>query len=173
SMRCSRGSSRCRSAIVLGGIGSPPCGRKCSRRSGAFLRLGLKLRMPSRASVALTRLTMVVCWPTRVSRSRCGRLASSSAMVGIAHILQLVRLTAEPAEEGAFELLGVQPVGLGAPVLPGHRHACGMDDMSFDATCPNPPSQHEAVPASFESDGNAVDLVACFLRFPSPALEEL
>src|SRR5262249_17938568 len=30
--------------------------------------------------------------------------------------LAVVPLAAEPAEEGGFELLGVQPVGLGAPV---------------------------------------------------------
>src|SRR5262245_32156936 len=116
-MSCFRARSRCSSASVLGGIGSPSGVRKCSRRSGAFLSLGLKLRMPSRARVALTRLTMVVCWPTRVSLAvrALGILLRDGR--DRAH-LAVVRLTAEPAEEGAFELLGVQPVGLGAPVLP-------------------------------------------------------
>ena len=55
---------------------------------GAFLSFGLKLRMPSRAKAAFMRLMMRVRSPTRLSRSRLGRLASSSARVGIAAILQ-------------------------------------------------------------------------------------
>ena len=46
---------------VLGGIGLPSGVRRCSRRWGAFLSFGLKSRMPSRARVALTGLTIVVC----------------------------------------------------------------------------------------------------------------
>src|SRR5262245_10189270 len=65
-----RARSRCSSESVLGGMGSPSGVRRCPRHSGAFLSFGLKPRMPSRASVALTRLMMVVCSPTRVSRSR-------------------------------------------------------------------------------------------------------
>jgi hypothetical protein len=44
---------------VLGGIGLPSGVRRCSW--GAFLSFGLKSRMPSRARVALTGLTIVVC----------------------------------------------------------------------------------------------------------------
>ena len=73
---------------VLGGIGSPSGVRKPSRRSTAFFSLGLKPRMPSRASAAFILLTIRLCSPTRLSRSRLGRLASSSVIVGIATILQ-------------------------------------------------------------------------------------
>ena len=54
-------------------------------------RVGLKLRTPSRASVAFIRLTMRVRSPTRHSRSRFGRLASSSAIVGTRAMLQWPR----------------------------------------------------------------------------------
>ena len=46
------------------------------------------LRMPRRFNAAFIRLTIRVCSPTRLSRSRLGRLASSSSIVGIATILQ-------------------------------------------------------------------------------------
>ena len=49
--------------------------------------------------------------------------------------LAVLPLAAQPAEKGAFELLGVEPVGLGAPVLARHRHARGMDDVGLDAAC--------------------------------------
>jgi len=39
--------------------------------------LGLKPRMPSRTNVALIRLMIRLCSPTRLSRSRLGRLPSS------------------------------------------------------------------------------------------------
>jgi len=93
-------------------------------------------------------------------------------MVGIAHILAVVPLAAEPAEEGAFELLGVQPVGLGAPVLPGHRHARGMNDVGFDTARSQPAGQPEAVSAGLEGDRNTVDLVPRLLRLCSPSLEQ-
>ena len=80
--------SRRSSAIVLGGIGSPSGVRKPSRRSAALFSLGLKPRMPSRTNAAFIRLTIRLRSPTRLSRSRLGRLASSSFIVGIATILQ-------------------------------------------------------------------------------------
>ncbi len=53
----------------------------------------------------------------------------------------MLRLAAQPAEEGALEQLGVEPVGLGAPVIPLHRNASGADDMGLDATRPQPAHQ--------------------------------
>ena len=47
-----------------------------------------KPRMPRRASALLIRLPMHVRSPTRFSRSRLGRFASSSSRLGIATILQ-------------------------------------------------------------------------------------
>jgi len=59
-----------------------------SSRCGAASNPGLKPRMPSRTSAAFMRLMILVRSPTRLSRSRLGRLASSSSSVGIATILQ-------------------------------------------------------------------------------------
>src|SRR5262249_6673627 len=53
--------------------------------------LGIEAANAKPARVALMRLITVVCSPMRVSRSRWGRLASSSAEVGMAAILQCSR----------------------------------------------------------------------------------
>src|SRR5262245_26099563 len=57
-------------------------------RAQAFFSLGLNPRIPSRINVAVIRLTIRLFSATRLSRSRLGRLASSSFIVGIATILQ-------------------------------------------------------------------------------------
>jgi hypothetical protein len=68
------------SAAIFGGRGMPSGVCTVARRSAALRRLGLKSRMPSRARVDLIRFTMRERSPTRHSRSRFGRLASSSLM---------------------------------------------------------------------------------------------
>ena len=82
---------RCSSAKALGGSGMPSGVRTVARRSAAWRRVGLKLRIPSRARVPFMRLTNRVRSPTRHSRSRVGRLASSSAIVGTRAMLQWPR----------------------------------------------------------------------------------
>ena len=87
--------------------------------------------------------------------------------------LAVVSLAAQPAQKGALELLGVESIGLGAPVLARHRHARGMNDMGLDTARSQPAGQPEAVPAGLEGNGDAGDLVPCLLRLGSPALEQL
>ena len=87
----SRAISRCNSAETFGGSAEPSGVCSVARRSAALRRVGLKLRMPSRARVPFIRLTMRVRSPTRRSRSRLGRLASSSAMVGTRAMVQWPR----------------------------------------------------------------------------------
>src|ERR1700720_830233 len=87
----SRAISRCNSAETFGGSAEPSGVCSVPRRSAALRRVGLKLRMPSRARVPFIRLTMRVRSPTRHSRSRVGRLASSSAMVGTRAMVQWPR----------------------------------------------------------------------------------
>src|SRR5262245_12181860 len=82
-------------------------------------------------------------------------------------------LATQPAEKGAFELLGVEPVGLSTPVLARHRHACRMNDVGLNPVRSQPAGQPEAVPAGLEGDRNTVDLVPGLLRFLSPPLKEL
>src|SRR5262249_42073602 len=84
----------------------------------------------------------------------------------------VVPLAAQPAEKGAFEVLGVEAVGLGAPVLPRHRHARGMNDMGLDTARSQPAGQPEAVPTGLEGHSNTIDLVSGLLRLCSPSLEK-
>src|SRR6516164_8429533 len=83
--------SRCSSANVFGGSGTPSGVCTVARRSVALRRVGLKLRMPSRTRVDFIRFTIRVRSPTKPSRSRFGRLASSSAIVGTRAMLQWPR----------------------------------------------------------------------------------
>ena len=84
---------RCSAAAVR----PPGCARlQDARRPPACAgagprRVGLKLRMPSRARVDFIRFTIHVRSPTRQSRLRFGRLASSSAIVGTRAMLQWPR----------------------------------------------------------------------------------
>src|SRR6266550_1525560 len=157
--------SRRSSASVLGGIGPSSGVRNSSRRPAAFFSLGLKPRMPSRVNAAFIRLTIRVCSPTRLSRSRLGRLASSYDHLAV------ITLAAQPAEKGPFEQLGVEPVGLGAPVLARYGYARCVDNVGLDAACPQPARQPETIPASLEGDYNAFDPASCFLGFLAPPMQ--
>src|SRR4051812_16124966 len=67
----------------------PPSGvRSAVRRSGALRNVGLKVRTPKRTKHPFIRLTRRVRSRTSPSRSRLGRLASSSASVGMAAMWQ-------------------------------------------------------------------------------------
>ncbi len=83
--------SRRISSSMFGGIALSSGVRNASSRFGALRSPGLKPRMPSRASADFMRLTIRARSPTRLSRSRLGRLASSSGSVGIATIPQCPR----------------------------------------------------------------------------------
>src|SRR4051794_41763400 len=85
----------------------------------------------------------------------------------------MLRLAPQPAEEHALEQGGVEPVGLGAPMLAGDGHAGRVNDMSFDAVSPEPARQPEAIAASLEGNGDAADLPASLTRLCAPAVEEL
>src|SRR5262249_49395242 len=87
--------------------------------------------------------------------------------------LAVITLAPQPAEKGAFEQLGVETIGLGAPVLASHGYARCVDDVDFDVARPEPARQPEAVAAGFEGDRDAFDLVSCLPRFFSPAIEQL
>ena len=84
------------------------------------------------------------------------------------HHLAVISLAAQPAEKGALEQLGVETVGLGAPVLARHGYARCVDNVGLDAACSKPARQPETVPAGFKGDGNAFDPASCFLRLLTP-----
>ena len=83
--------SRRRAAIVLGGKDLPSGVRTVSSFTLALRSLGLKLRTPNWIKADFMRLTTRVCSWTNPSRSRCGRLASSSSMVGTIATVQWPR----------------------------------------------------------------------------------
>src|SRR5215207_1283194 len=85
----------------------------------------------------------------------------------------MLRLAPHPAEKHALEQGGVEPVGLGAPMLARDSHAGRVNDMSFNAVSPQPACQPEAVSASLEGGGNAADLSAGLAGLLAPAVEEL
>ena len=74
----------------------------------------------------------------------------------------VVRLAAQPAQEGALEQLGVEPVGLGPPVLARDGDARRVDDVGLDAARPQPAGEPEAVAPGLEGDREAGD------RAPGP-----
>jgi len=86
--------------------------------------------------------------------------------------LAVVPLAAEPAKKGAFEVLCVEAVGLGAPVLSRHRNARGMNDMGLDTARSQPAGQPEAIPTGLEGHSNTIDLVPGLLGLCSPSLEK-
>jgi hypothetical protein len=79
---------------------------------------------------------------------------------------------AQPAKEGALEQFGVEPVRLGPPMLPRHGDARGVDDIRFNATCPQPARQPEPVAAGLESDADAHDPTASPGRLVPPTLKQ-
>ena len=100
------------------------------------------------------RLRITILRPSGVLANE--RLALAVGTLGVllregrdrAH-LAVFPLAAQPAEEGAFELFGVEAVGLGAPVLPRHRHARGMNDWaSIPRALSQRASQKPSRPAS-------------------------
>src|ERR1035438_8024519 len=86
-----RSMSRRRAAIVLGGKDLPSGVRTVSSFTLPLRSLGLKLRTPNWIKADFMRLTARVCSWTNPSRSRCGRLASSSSMVGTIATVQWPR----------------------------------------------------------------------------------
>src|SRR4029077_9461309 len=86
--------------------------------------------------------------------------------------LAVIALTAQPAEKGALEQLGVETIGLGAPVFARYRYARCVDDVGLDAARLEPTCQPEAVAAGLEGHRNALDPASCFLRFLPPSMQQ-
>jgi hypothetical protein len=64
---------------------------------------------------------------------------------GDRHHLAVITLAAQPAKEGTFEQLSVEPIGLGAPVFARYGYARCVDDVGLDAACPEPARRPETV----------------------------
>src|SRR5438309_1941283 len=127
--------------------------------------------MPSRAKVAFIRFTMRVRSPTRHSRSRFGRLASSSAIVGTRAMLQWPRSPRSHPRNPALQQLGVEPIGLCPAMFPPNCHTRGMDHLRLYPTRFKPARQPEAVAAGFEGQRNPCDLFTGPARLIPPAMQ--
>ena len=119
------------------------------RRSAALRRVGLKLRMPGRARVDFIRFTIRVRSPTRQSRSRFGRLASSSEIVGTRTMLQWPRSPRGRPKNPRLSNSVSSRLVFAPAVLPRYRDTRGMDDVSLNATRLEPARQPEAVAAGW------------------------
>ena len=84
----------------------------------------------------------------------------------------VVRLAAQPAEKGALEQLGVEPVGLGPPVLARDGDARRVDHVRLDAAGPQPARQPEAVAAGLEGHRDARDRAPGLGRLVPPAPQQ-
>jgi hypothetical protein len=149
--------SRCSSASVLGGIGSPSGRAQIFKAPGGLLQLGIEAAdaQPDQGCFHS------VDNPSLLSDEA---LALAVGPLGIfvlgsrdRHHLAVISLAAQPAEKGAPEQLGVETVGIGAPVLARHGYARCVDNVGLDAACSKPARQPETVPAGFKGDGNAFD----------------
>ncbi|MDI2078423.1 hypothetical protein, partial [Bradyrhizobium sp. Mp27] len=70
------------------------------------------------------------------------------------------------------EQAGVEPIGLGAPVLARYRDARCVNDVDLNIMCPEPARQPEAVTAGLESDSDAFDVMPSLRRFISPSMQQ-
>jgi hypothetical protein len=82
----------------------------------------------------------------------------------------VITLAAQPAEKGAFEQLGVEPVGFGTPVPTRDGDARCVNDIDLDVARLEQARQPEAVTAGLERNDDTFDPVACLLCFLSPSM---
>src|SRR5436190_13909770 len=167
--KSSRAISRCSSAKVFGGSGMPSGVCTVARRSAALRRIGLKLRIPSRAKVDFIRFTIRVRSPTRLSRSRLGRLASSSAIVGTRAMLQWPR---SPRSHPRNPRLSNSVSSRSVFARRCSRETGGMDHVSLDATRLQPARQPKPVAAGFEGQRNPRDRAAGPDHLALPAMQQ-
>ena len=85
----------------------------------------------------------------------------------------MLRFAAQPADKGALEELGVEPICLRTPVLARHRDARWMDHIRFDSLSAQPARQPESVAAGLVGDGDPVDRMAGFRGFFAPTVQKL
>ena len=165
--------SRCISAMVLGGNGTPSGVRNLTRRSGALRKVGLNARTPNRIRQAFIRLMMRDRSQTRILALAIGPLRILLLNRRNRRHVAMMRLTAQPADKGALQKLGVQSICLRSAVLTRHGNARRVDHIGFDVSRPKPSGQPEAVAPSLEGHGNSFDSVPSLDRFSLPTTQEL
>jgi hypothetical protein len=69
----------------------------------------------------------------------------------------MMSLAAQPPQETAFEMLGIEAIGLRPSVLSWHGDTRRVDDICLDVPCSQPSCQPEPISAGLESKSNTVD----------------
>src|SRR5258708_1672376 len=70
--------------------------------------------------------------------------------------LAVITFAAQPTEKDAFEQLGVETVGLGAPMFARYGYARCMDNVGSDTACPEPYRRDDADRIGVERRANAI-----------------
>jgi hypothetical protein len=84
----------------------------------------------------------------------------------------VIRLAAQPTEEGTPEQGRVEAVRLRSPMLARHRNARRMDDVSLDVLQPQPTGQPEAIAARLEGHRDALDRATGLDRLVPPTMQQ-
>ena len=84
----------------------------------------------------------------------------------------MVRLNAQPADERALQVIGVEPIRLRPSMLARDGDARGMDDIGLDAVRLQPACQPKTVTASFICNGDAIDVPPDLRCFIPPAVQQ-
>src|SRR5580693_6707846 len=164
--------SRCSSAKVFGGSGTPSGVCTVARRSAALRRIGLKLRMPSRAKVGLYPVHNSRAFPHQTVALAVRPFGVLFGNRGHARHAAMAPFATQPPQKPALQQLGVEPVGFRSPMLPRYRDTRGMDHVSLYSTRRKPARQPEAVAASFEGKRNPRDRAADPDRLILPAMQQ-
>ena len=122
-----------------------------SRRAAALRSFGLKLRMPSRARAAFSRLTMRVHSPVNFFELAVRPLGVLFRECRHHNHFAMTALAAQPAKEHPAQHGGVEPIRLCPLVFPRDRNTAGMDDVHFDPLIGQPACEPEAVATGLRS----------------------
>ena len=120
---------------------------------------------------AFIRLMMRVRSPTRFSRSRFGRWASSSASVGIAAMLQWSGSPRSHPRKARFSS-SVSSRSVLARGVRAKPLRCRVDDIGLYALRSQPAREPEAIAAGLEGDRDACDLAPGLDRVIAPTMKQ-
>src|SRR5215468_4400425 len=164
--------SRCSSAKAFGGTGVPSGVCIVARRSAAWRKVGLKLRMPSRAREELHPVHEPRAFLDQALALPIGPLGVLFGNRWHARHAAMAPFATQPPQEPALQQLGVEPIGFCPAMLPRDRDTRGVDHVRLDPTRLKPTRQPEAVAAGFEGKRNPCDIGAGPDRLIAPAMQQ-
>src|SRR5205807_540122 len=85
----------------------------------------------------------------------------------------VVRLSAQPAKEGALEQFGIEAIRFRPSMLTRDGDARRVNDMGFDLVGTQPARQPESIATGLEGDNDALDGGSGLHRFFPPAMQKL